>query len=366
MSGRHPWAQRSLFVGTCAIWLGIGVFNGFQTIVTMRSQGMHHPWQAVFATELLSWLPWAVATPFVVRLARRYSPLGPSRLRVWLVHGSAVLALYLADATWSTVLLVTLKPWVPSGSDGEFAKIWVTEISDGFLLTLIVYVAMLTITVVIDSQQELSRTRTRAAELNEELSKAQLHALQRQIEPHFLFNALNAVAGLVREHRNDDAVTTLAALGQLLRRNIHSAEAARVPLAAELDHLERYLEIQKVRFTDRLNVQVDIAEELRPALVPSLLLQPLVENAINHGIAKRARGGTVYIGCARSEGMLCLYVRNDGPHIDPDTHGQASGVGLANLKRRLELLYGARFELTFRNEALDGVHVKVILPYAVN
>ena len=136
---------------------------------------------------------------------------------------------------------------------------------------------------------------TETARLNEELSKAQLAALRRQMEPHFMFNTLNSIAGLVRDHRNDAAVSMIVGLSEFLRRASEDSHRSQVTLAEEVEYLQRYVDIQKVRFGERLRVSVDIPADLLDAQVPNLLLQPLVENAIKHGVAKRVVGGNVRV-----------------------------------------------------------------------
>ena len=364
MNPRPTTPVRLQWIAIAAIWLGIGVFNGLQAVVTMRFEGMQHPWTAVFFTDVLSWLPWAAATPVVAYLGRRYSPLRNTRASTWIAHLLALVGLLVAAAAWRTLLQLTFRPWAPLGM-GPWTHVLLTELGYGALPATILYAAMLTICVVVDFRAALSREQLLTAQLNEQLTKARLHALQHQTEPHFLFNALNSIAGLVRERRHDDAVNMIAGLGDLLRRSIHGTEVPRVPLASELEYLERYLSIQKVRYAERLSVHVDIPQTLMPVLVPSLLLQPLVENAIKHGIARRTQGGVISISGSQGHGMLTLTVRNDGlplaPQVDPGTRG----IGLENLRRRLELLYGLSFELTLRNDIPDGVRAHVAIPLQV-
>ena len=161
--------------------------------------------------------------------------------------------------------------------------------------------------------------QTETARLNEQLSKAQLNALRRQIEPHFLFNTLNAIAGLVRENRNDAAVSMIAELSDFLRRVVKDSDRQQVPLAEELEFARKYLDIQKARFAERLQFTVDVPTELLPAQVPSLILQPMVENAVKHGIARSGcRVAAIRIAASRSNGTLTLRVYNDGPSLPPD------------------------------------------------
>ena len=155
------------------------------------------------------------------------------------------------------------------------------------VLYVSLYAALLGISYILESKERLIRQQIETARLNEQFSKAQLDALRRQIEPHFLFNALHAIAGLVRENRNDAAVTMIARLSDFLRRVVDTSDRHEVPLGEEAQFLQKYLEIQKVRFAERLQLSVDIPEKLLTAQVPSLILQPLVENSIKHGICER-------------------------------------------------------------------------------
>jgi LytS/YehU family sensor histidine kinase len=225
------------------------------------------------------------------------------------------------------------------------------------------YAALLAMSYILDSRGRLVRQQIETAHLNEQLSKAQLDALRRQVEPHFLFNTLNAVAGLVRESRNDAAVTMIVGLSEFLRKVMEDSNRQQVPLGEEMEFLQKYLDIQKVRFAERLQLSVNVPKELLPAQVPSLILQPMVENAVKHGIAKRAQGGAIRIAAFRSNGMLTLSVYNDGPNLPADWERTQSGIGISNARTRLQCLYGDAFDLSMRNQAQGGVEVSVSVPF---
>ena len=191
----------------------------------------------------------------------------------------------------------------------------------------------------------------------------ELNALRRQIEPHFLFNTFNAIAGLVRENRNDAAVSMIAELSDFLRRVVKDSDRQQVPLAEELEFARKYLDIQKARFAERLQFTVDVPTELLPAQVPSLILQPMVENAVKHGIAKRVQGGAIRIAASRSNGTLTLRVYNDGPSLPPDWEKSQSGIGMANVQTRLQGLYGKAFQLSMCNRAPGGVETSISVPF---
>lgn len=346
-----------------AIWGGIGLFDATQTVFVMRSEGMHHAWISLYVTLLLSWLPWALATPLVFRLGRRYPAAQWKRISTWLAHIAACAAIGLVYAGWISFWEELLNPWAVSPGPEPFAHLWLHKFYNGLLAHVILYGVILLVGYMLDSQKQLALQQTETARLNEQLSKAQLNALRRQIEPHFLFNALNAIAGLVREQRNDAAVSMIAGLSDFLRRVVQDSDRQQVPLEEELEFAQKYLDIQKVRFADRLQFTVDVPSELLPAQVPSLILQPMVENAVKHGIAKRVEGGAIRIAAHRSNGMLTLRVYNDGPSLPAGWEENRSGIGILNVRTRLRGLYGDAFEMSMRNQEPGGVEVSLSVPF---
>jgi two-component system LytT family sensor kinase len=352
-----PW------IWIASIWFGIGLFDATQNVVVMHAEGMHHAWARLFVTLLLSWLPWALATPFVLRLGRRYPPVQFRSVVTWLTHLVACSAIGLVAAAWTASLEALLNPWAKSPPLDPFAHLWLHKFYNGMLAYWFLYSATLLVSHVLDSRERLAFQQTESARLSEQLSKAQLSALRRQIEPHFLFNTLNAIAGLVRERRNDAAVSMIAGLSDFLRRVLEGSSKQEVPLGEEMEFLQKYLDIQKVRFAERLQLSVDVPRELFSAQVPSLILQPMVENAVKHGIAKRAQGGAIRITGFCSKGMLTLRVYNDGPSLPADWEKTYSGIGIPNVRTRLQGLYGEGFELSMRNQEPGGVEVSVSVPF---
>ena len=345
-----------------AIWSGIGLFDATQNVFVMRAEGMHHFWIRLFFTLLFSWLPWALATPLVLRLVRRYPAAQWRRLSTWLVHLAACAAIGLVYAGWIAVWEEWLNPWALSPGPDPFAQLWLKKFDNGLLSYVILYGVILLVGSMLGSRERLARQQAETARLNEQLSQAQLNALRRQIEPHFLFNTLNGIAGLVREKRNDAAVDMIAGLSDFLRRVVEESGRQQVPLAEELDFAQKYLDIQQVRFAERLQVSLDVPSELFPAQVPSLILQPMVENAIKHGIAKRVQGGAIRIAASRSNGRLTLRVYNDGPGLPAGWEKTQTGVGISNVRTRLQNLYGDEFDLSMQNQEPGGVEVSVSVP----
>jgi two-component system LytT family sensor kinase len=344
-----------------AAWGSVALFNATQNVVVMHSEGMHHRWAQLFANVFLAWLPWLAATPLVFYLGAVFSPARLKPLRTWLVHAMACAGIGVTAAAWSSAVEIALNPW-PVESRPHFFPFWFDKYYNSLLSTVVLYAFILCTQYVLESNRRIALQQAESARLNELLSKAQLAALRQQIEPHFLFNTLNAVAGLVREKRNDDAVNMIVRLSDFLRRVVEDSDRQQVPLAQELEFLQKYIDIQKARFAQRLEVSVDVPDELLPAQIPALILQPMVENAIKHGIAKRVQGGTVRISASRMNGTLNLSVYNDGPAL-PSALAARSGIGVSNVRNRLQALYGDTFSMTLQDCPPSGVEVAISVPY---
>ena len=348
-----------------AIWFGFGLIAALQTVFVMRAEGMHHAWVTLFITTVASWLAWAVTTVLVLPLGRRFPPVKVRPVTTWFVHLGACAAAGLLFALWATCLDVLFNPYAVSSPQGTFEQMWFGRFYNGVLSSVLLYSAILAASYVLDSKARLAQQQTETARLNEQLSKAQLDALRQQIEPHFLFNTLNAIAGLVREQRNDDAVNMIVRLSEFLRRVLEDTARQQVPLKEELEFAQKYLEIQKARFADRLRIRIDVPNELYRAQVPTLILQPMVENAVKHGIAKRVQGGSIQIAATHRDGNLVLRVCNDGPSLPADWATAHPGIGIANVRTRLQGLYGDGFELTLCNQESGGVAASVSLPFVL-
>jgi sensor histidine kinase YesM len=211
-----------------------------------------------------------------------------------------------------------------------------------------------------EHERESTRLALQAAQLETRLARAQLDSLKMQLQPHFLFNTLHSVSALI--HQDDEAADLMIArLSDFLRLVIEHAGAQEVVLVEELEFLRRYLEIQQVRFQERMRVSVDAAPDTLDAMVPNLVLQPLVENAIRHAVESRAAGGRVQVVARREGGVLRLTVRDDGPGLGAGPIG--AGLGIPNTQARLEHLYGGGQSLEIENHPEGGVVVTVTLPF---
>lgn len=362
MSENRSTAGSSRWLWIAAIWVAGGLFDASQNVLIMHKEGRHHSWLPLFLTELALWLPWALATPYISRLALRHPFIRGRVARTAAMHLAVFVTLSVVTEAWSAFLQVVFNPW-GNPRPRTFLDTWSTSLLYQVLTFLIVYALILTVAFVLDSRDRMARQMTEAARLNEELSRAQLAALRRQIEPHFMFNTLHAIAGLVRAQSNEAAVSMIVGLSEFLRRASENSHRSQVTLEEEVEYLQRYVEIQKVRFGERLRFSLQIPAELLRAQVPNLLLQPLVENAIKHGISQRVAGGAISVSGQCDQGNLRLSVYNEGPHFPTDWQATHTGVGIGNLRTRLQILHGNQSELSLKPVAAGGVEVVVTLPF---
>jgi sensor histidine kinase YesM len=211
--------------------------------------------------------------------------------------------------------------------------------------------------------QRYRERELQAAELGRELVEARLDALRLQLNPHFLFNTLHAISALI--HEDPEAADRMVArLSDLLRLSLDQSKPQEVPLSEEIAFLDRYLEIELTRFGDRLKIEKQIAAEAQDALVPFLLLQPLVENAIRHGIEPREETGHVAISAQRNNGVLELRISDDGAGLSgAAAAGAREGIGLSNTRSRLQHLYGTEFKFELAELAHGGLEARISIPY---
>jgi sensor histidine kinase YesM len=342
--------------------LGIGLVDACQTVFPMHAQGMHHAWVALFVTLVATWLPWALATPFVMELTRRFPVLGGPSSRGLMVHIGTLAVLSVISAGWYALFEYILNPWAVPNPTASYWTLLLGKLSYDTLRSFVAYTLIVVIAEFLLSRERLAKAQTEAAELRAKLSEAKLDSLRKQMDPHFIFNALNSVCGLVRDNQAETAAQMLVALSSYMRDSATHSSHPVVTLAEEIDLLRQYLEIQRYRFGDRLQVHIDVPIEFLAANVPNLLLQPLAENAIKHGIAARAEGGTIEVSGLRVEDKLQLVVRNTAPHADVAESSRGLGLGLSNLRARLQLLYREDQSLEMERTADGEVEVRIMLP----
>jgi signal transduction histidine kinase len=342
--GRPPvWALVS------AAWLGPAILAAFQAYVQGRL-GDRDPatWRSLL-WEGGDWLVYAFLTPAVFWLARRYPLAQGAVARRIPVHLAGAVLLCATWATGGILLSYGLFRSTPYGSSplGWFF----TSLPFG----VAVYFAVLGV-------EHAARYFVQVRERDAQLAEARLGALRMQLQPHFLFNSLNAVSVVVRDRDTATASRVLEQLSEMLRRVMRTGGPPEVTVAEELDFVRRYLAIEEVRFPDRLRPLFDVDPVVEGAAVPELILQPLVENAIRHGLARRTEATLLRIAARRDGDDLVLSVTDDGPG-PADVAPAGEGVGLSNTRERLRTMYGARGRLTLTAPPAGGATAEIRLPY---
>lgn len=301
---------------------------------------------------------WALMAPLILRL-RQKLPLSRGRyaggILFHLGMSFVVMATYYLGRNLAYVLF----------SEERWADFWEMAVG-GFwgrnLIDMAYYWAVLAFGYSLELHRNYKREELKAVQLASRLMETELKALREQLRPHFLFNTLNTIAVLVREKKNDEAVNLIARLSTLLRMSLENTGVHEVTVRQELDFLSTYIDIQKARFSDRLNVGIDVEPAAMEARIPNLLLQPLVENAILHGIAPKSGPGQVDVTGRVQDGKLHLEVRDDGPGLNDGTKRTREGVGLSNTRERIAKIYGAQGQLSLRSQPGRGVCVQIVLP----
>jgi two-component sensor histidine kinase len=332
-----------------AFWTALGLFFATQAGLAYTYQQGWAPWGLVIRLSLGEWYIWALLSPGVLWLARRF-PLEGGRLgRALVVHVPAALLFTIAK-----ILIEEHVMWRALGLKGG------PNPASKLHFAFLTYWAIVGVSHGIQYYQRYRERELKASQLEARLAEARLEALRMQLQPHFLFNTLHAISTLM--HRDVEAAERmLARLSDLLRLTLESSGEPEVPLQRELEFLEPYLEIERTRFADRLTVNLTVEPGALAAPVPSLLLQPLVENAVRHGIAPRAKPGRVDIRARREKNRLQLEIEDDGCGLRQNWR---EGLGLKNTRARLEQLYGTehKLELLPARSYETGALVRLTLP----
>jgi two-component system, LytTR family, sensor kinase len=352
---------RSRAVRVVAIWLAVAVFFSAENVLVGAARHRPFDWQWDVYHEFVYALTWAAFSSVVLWAGRRWpvgsgsfgttiaphllvmAALAPTQIvTTYSVHylGLAVLGEQPPATLWS--FLANLQAGIVWGTLTGFLYYW---------LILGVQAAFL--------YQRMYREQSVAtATLERSLAEARLEALRLQLHPHFLFNTLNAISAFVPGDP-ERAQRMIARVGELLRRTLNGGSASELPLAQELEMLSPYFEIQRMRFGDRLTIELDVAGGTEHALIPTLMLQPLVENAVEHGVKRTLGGAVVRLKAGRSGDRLRLEVSDNGAGLG----GTRDGVGLANTRARLTELYGTAHRLQLQNVPTGGTMVTLELPF---
>lgn len=336
-----------VWIALWAGWTGLALFIAAGASLTYVSTGRAANWRLTIAMQLGEWWAWAAVTPLVVWLARRW-PLRsfwpPTPILVHVAAGAAI---------------ALVKTMVDRRVRGLITGFYPYFLISTVTFQFIIYWVIVAVIHAFDGVRRERERERRAAQLETSLAEARLELLRAQLHPHFLFNTLNAIAELVHESPAT-ADRLIGALSDLLREATNGRQ--QIPLAAEIDLLRRYVEIMQARWEDRLDLRIEADREALAAMVPSFLLQPIVENSIRHGLTGpvATRGGTIAIEARRTGDRLRIDVRDTGAGL-PDA-GARERFGLGSTRARLQVLYGDRARVDVRNADGGGVLVTLEMP----
>lgn len=352
---------RSSAVRLVATWLAVAVFFSAENVLVGAARHRAFDWQWDVYHEFIYALTWAAFTPLVLAGGRRW-PLGAGPLwrtiaphlgRMALLAPAQIVTTYTVHYLGLAILgrqpPVTLWAFL-AGLQGGI--VW------GTLTGFLYYWLILGVQAAFIYQRMYREQRVASAELEGRLTEARLEALRLQLHPHFLFNTLNAISAFV-DADPERARRMIARLGELLRRTLTGGTAAELPLSQELDLLAPYLEIQRIRFGDQLAIELEVLGDAAAALIPTLMLQPLVENAVEHGVKRTLNGARVRLTAERAGDRLRLEIADNGP----GPSGDGDGIGLANTRARLVGLYGDAQRIELRAIETGGTVVTIELPF---
>jgi two-component system, LytTR family, sensor kinase len=344
------------------VWLAAGATAALHQAAAAAVRGqLRNEWMWT-VMQIPHWLLWAPVTPFIFAASQRHPFSRGLVARSLLTHlALAALAIVFVEGSYAQLALLVERLVGTTIAAGRPSPLALTAIAVLAPVSgIVTYTAVVCVASALTSQRRLRERDVRSALLEADLARAQVQAIKMQVQPHFLFNTLHAINVLIKE---DPAVATrmITLLGDLLRHTLTRAAVTKVPLRSELDVLALYLDIERVRFRDRMTVTYDVANATLSALVPDLVLQPLAENAIKHGIGARVEGGTISITARLEHDMLILEVVDSGAGPAGDDPAPER-IGLSTVRSRLERLYGSRQSLTLGRAPGGGCVARISLP----
>ena len=361
MSGPSPALRQVLkWLGFAAFWTLVGLAFAAQFYLSSNLLGRSITWVEAITYSLGDWYVWALLSLPIARFARRFPPEEGPAWRTAAIHLAAALGFSLAYVVLRA-LVGQAHSWLldePVTFPEVFRPLWVRT----FPFNLLIYGVIIAVSHSIDYYRKYHERTVHALELEKHLAEARLQALLRQLKPHFLFNTLNGIASLMHSdvHAADRMLVRLA---ELLRLTMSHPGQPLTRLQDEITFIEKYLEIERIRFRDRLSVTIDVDPAALEAQVPSLILQPLVENAIRHGVEPYARPGRIELVVRCEPGTVVLTVRDNGAG-EPAGGFSREGIGLGNTRARLRELYGEQHRFELANHPDGGLIVRVTLPAA--
>ncbi len=362
LQAEQPLLQRGWFLWLLflAAWTALAVLGTWFNYHQRRYVGRPITWRTAILINVVAYSAWGlVLTPIIIAICKHW-PLGRSGLRRAIpIHLLAAFAVGTLDALLRTGGWVLLRQ-----ADSGFARTFTSEFLFITEMDIWNYWVVAAVCHGVLYYSRYREREQRALRLENQLVSTELQLLKMQLHPHFLFNTLHTISAMV--HADPDrAEQMITQLGDLLRLTLEGVDVEEVTVKRELEFLQRYLDIQQTRFQDRLRVRLEVEPQALDARVPYLLLQPLVENAVFHGVARSSLPATIEVEVRRSNGDLCLAIRNDGPPRRTGETEDGRGIGLSNTRARLARLYGISQELRLQPRPAGGAEVRVRLPFRI-
>lgn len=350
------------WIAVWAVWTLFGFF--FASQLALQNQLSRNPvsfWR-ILSWQMVSGYVWFALSPLILFLAQKF-PFEAGRWKKSLaVHLPASLIIALFQQAIDTFVLTRLG-YPPNRQFTGFFEAYQFFVFINLHLSILIYWGVVGIKSAYSYYQKYRERELKTSQLEARLATSRLQVLKMQLHPHFLFNTLNAISELIYKDP-ESAERMIGDLSDLLRLSFENLEVQEISLKQELEFLEKYLEIEQMRFHDRLLVEMKIAPETLDAGVPNMILQPLVENAIRHGLAPRSSGGRIEIGASRNNGSLRLSVIDDGIGVPlGDLENLPEGVGLSNTRRRLRHLYGEKHKFDLERAEKSGLKVYLTIPF---
>ena len=367
---QQPIKIKSIALLLVAIWLGLFLFTGLSQIsswLTSHHFNSHFLGHLEFLTVRV-WLPWLVLTPVVLLLATKFPVKPENWLKALLLHCFFLLALSLFSGLAISLHyhffedmspgMEAFKPWQHIGHFLFGDSV--------FLFNTIIYTVLVANLNIRNFAQKAHQEALIATQLHSQLMESQLQALKMQINPHFLFNTLNVISVLVMKSEQAKANEMINRLSKFFRQTLEEQDSQWIPLKKEIEHIEQYLGIEQVRFGQRLTINIHCPSNCDLVMLPSMLLQPLVENAMQHGLGEKQGQGTLSIRCQQEQDTLVITVEDDGVGCDFNHPKFTPGIGISNVKSRLQQLYQGKAKCEHVTNLSGGVTVTLYLPILTN
>jgi sensor histidine kinase YesM len=353
-------SRKQFYILLLAVWSVLATFMTIQMLRTYAQKEIAIAWYIPALMEFSYSFQWVLLAPLALWLVKKL-PLDRKRW-IWQAPLHIGIGMILSALTMGVRMILRWIFLEPAGSILSFDDI-IRNMFSFFDYGMMSYFLILFLSYAHEYRERVHEREQRTLQLETELATSQLSHLKSQLHPHFLFNVLNTISMLVRKKENDTAVNMLAGISDFLRQSLATDTQQKIPLSKELEFARLYLDIQRLRFQDRLQVKFDIAASIEKVLIPPLLLQPLIENALEHGIGADAKSGLIEISASANNGKVKLLINDNGTGTEsPEFSPAKKGIGLSNTESRLMKLYGNAARLSIVTEAAKGTTVEISIP----